>query len=123
MFTFSKTDCDGLLTEAVALLNEHLKHRNLTFSKAGGQIDDGSFTMRVKVSPSDPQAVEEAERKAFIRCAYYVGLTPEDYGRRFHQNGVEFRLVRIHPDRPRYPLVAARVSDNRLFKFACLPSV
>lgn len=59
----------------------------------------------------------DAGKEQFERSCYRYGLKPEHYGAEFTSNGKTFRLTGLNPRRPKYPISAVRVGDDKPFKF------
>jgi len=51
------------------------------------------------------------------RTATLFGLPKDAFGKTFKSGGTEYRITAISTRRPRYPVSAVRVSDDKAFKF------
>jgi len=49
-------------------------------------------------------------------CPNY-GLSPSDKGKVFYMSGTPYELTGIKPANRKYPIIAKRVTDGRIFKF------
>ena len=88
----------------------------------GGDLSDidlrHSFEISFRVGiPQASGEIYSSEKALFEVLAPHFGLDPADHGRTFRSKDELFRIVAINPNRPKYPISAARVSDGRGFKF------
>ena len=106
----------GYLQEAI----DGLGVGDTTFTVGSASFDslEGHGTFKVGfASKTSSGVVETPERLAFIKYASSYGLTPENIDDTFVSNGAVYKITGIKTRRPKYPISAVRVSDNRNFKF------
>jgi len=112
--------CDRLRRDLLqACLNVAESH-GLTVE--GGDLSDidlrHGFDVSFRVGiPMDDGAIYDSEKMLFEALAPQFGLTASDYGRTFTSRDTLFRVVAIHPTRPKYPISVVRVADGQGFKF------
>lgn len=74
------------------------------------------FGVRVGIALSDGE-IFNPDKAMFETLAEHYGLDPDDFGREFSTGTETFRITGIEPRRPKYPVSAERLSDQRPFKF------
>ena len=85
----------------------------------GGSYSATACQIKLEVSElSDNGTAQTPERIAFIEQAKYYGLVPEDLDAEFTaQDGTTYKIIGLSPRNRKYPIVAARQSDGKLYKF------
>ena len=85
----------------------------------GGSFGATAYMAKIEVSEITADGVAMTpERTAFIKEATLFGLQPEDLDAEFKANGVTvYKIVGLAPRKRKYPIVAARQPDGKLYKF------
>lgn len=112
--------CDRLRLDMMKACLKVAETHGLTVE--GGDIRDTelrhSFAISFRVGiPQEDGAIYSPDKAMFELLAPHFGLEPSDYGRTFRSKGGLFRIIAIHPNRPKYPVSAERMSDGQRFKF------
>ena len=86
----------------------------------GGSYSATACQIKLEVSElSDNGTAQTPERIAFIEQAMYYGLVSEDLDAEFTaQNGTTYKIVGLSPRKRKYPIMAARQPDGKIYKFA-----
>ncbi len=85
----------------------------------GGSFSETAYMAKIEVAEVAADGVAMTpEHEAFIKEAMYYGLSPEDLDSEFKAKGVTYRIVGLSPRKRKYPIVAARQPDGKLYKFA-----
>lgn len=76
-----------------------------------------SFTMKCtgKIAGDETENWDQYEAKFF---AQYHGLPEDILNREFTSGNKSFRILRIEPRNPKYPIIAICKQDEKLYKFA-----
>ena len=85
----------------------------------GGSFAATACQIKLEVSEISEEGVAKTpERAAFVEQAMYYGLSPLDLDQEFKgQDGTVYRIIGLSPRKRKYPIVALRVSDGKLYKF------
>ena len=85
----------------------------------GGSYSATACQIKLEVSElSDNGTAQTPERIAFVEQAIYYGLVAEDLDAEFKaQDGTTYKIVGLSPRKRKYPIVAARQPDGKLYKF------
>lgn len=86
-------------------------------SAGGGQIGGAAGRVHVNVTVRDTASGVSGAKAAWDAYCGHYGLRPDDFEATFVSNGRLFKITGISPTRPKYPIDAIRVGDNRAFKF------
>ncbi len=112
--------CKAVEAEMIAACAQIARRHGLAAESLGVDSVDlrlgFAFGVRVSIPRADGSVVDP-DRMMFEALADMFGLAPEDYGREFTTGRERFRLVGLDPNRPKYPISAARIPDGRRFKF------
>lgn len=111
MDEFNKETIDAFDAEVVEALRPVMEGHGLTVEVEGGRFGPERYfsTLAFKV--------DDAERRLWNRLAPQLGLTSEDFGARFEENGQQFEIEGLTPGRSRYPIAAHEVTTGKAFKF------
>ena len=85
----------------------------------GGSFSATACQIKLEVSEISEEGVAKTpERAAFVQQAIYYGLSPLDLDQEFKaKDGTVYRIVGLSPRKRKYPIVAERMSDGKLYKF------
>ncbi len=84
----------------------------------GGSLSETAYMAKIEVAEvTDDGVAKTPERVAFIKEAMYYGLSPEDLDAEFTASGVTYKIIGLAPRKRKYPIVAARQPDGKLYKF------
>lgn len=102
-------DLGAAIEDALAdLAEEH----GLKIEMKGGRYDPQVGTYEPKITLS----IDGAEEREFGLVSSAFGLKPGDYGARFDYNGSTFRLTGLSTRRPKYPVIATKLADQKRYK-------
>ena len=106
-----------LRTDIDKALEPIVKKYGLSSIKAGNaSYSSNSFTIKVE-GVLDGNAKSEQDAKMSNYYAGMLGLPKDIVGKRFIQQGTEFEVVLIDPKKPKFPVIAKRSFDGKMFKF------
>ncbi len=103
-----------------AALQSIVEELGMQIRARGGSFGATACAIKLEVSElADDGVAKTPERAAFIQQAHLYGLSPEDLDATFTANdGTIYQIVGLSPRKRKYPIVAARASDGKLYKFA-----
>ena len=102
------------IEQALAIIAD--KH-GISIRPLGGPYDDTSATIHLQLLVRDSAGEPiTPERAAFARFAQEYGLRPTDLDREFVYNGYRWTVVGLNTGRPKYPILARKKIDGRLYK-------
>ncbi|MFW5871468.1 MAG: hypothetical protein ACOCUT_00020 [bacterium] len=78
---------------------------------------DGTATFKLEISPVVKGQVKTKEAIDFERYAKSEGLKSSDLGRTVFLYGEEYKLVGYKPRSYKYPFLAKRLKDGKLYKY------
>lgn len=115
---FTKIDRPAIRTigEAAAkALQAVAEQYGLTITEGGHRFSNGqtgqlNFSLALPSADGEAQTAQEI---AFRRNAVLWGLKPSDLGEVITYNGNEFRITGANPKKPKYAILAVRLSDNK----------
>lgn len=61
--------------------------------------------------------LQDIEKANWTLNCRLIGLTPEDFGKIFMLNGVEYKIIGLKTNNRRFPIIASRIPDGKCFKF------
>lgn len=107
-------------TRIDAALAPLAKELGISIKYNGGSFVSQNATLKLAVAVLDATgAAVTKEASDFKFYAARFGLKPDDLGREFSVgNDKRFKIAGLKPRRGSYPILAARVSDGRMFKFS-----
>jgi len=116
------TTCDRsthrVLSAAILLELKALGDKyGVDFSVDGGRFGDTTGMMRLEHKLQDMAGKQDPDKVLWDHYCGRYGLAPGDYGRTFISNRTLYRITGIAPNRPKFPIWAVRVIDNRQLKF------
>jgi len=109
---FNKKTANALMADILSALQPLATTRGLTIEGAGGSFDDGSLSVRIKVSAQ----TEDGTPVNFHNHATRIGLPGDCYGKTFTVAGHTYRVVGIRLRNRRYPVLATRSDDGKTYK-------
>ena len=88
----------------------------------GGELNDidlrNSFSIDFRVGiPLSDGRLYSPDKALFQALAPQFGLMSSDYQKTFSFRGNLYKIVGLNPNRPKYPILASRVTDGKSFKF------
>ncbi len=85
----------------------------------GGSYSATACAIKLEVSElSDDGVAKTPERAAFVQTAHLYGLSPNDLDAEFTANdGTVYKIVGLSPRKRKYPIVAERQPDGKMYKF------
>jgi len=99
-------------------LAEFCRQQGLAVSYKGGSIGQGNCTLRFEFSELDASGKAQTEDAENFRLfAPRFGLKPEDLGRKFAFRGQQYEVIGLRPSAEKYPVLAKRLTDGKVFKF------
>jgi len=110
--TFTRHSAREFGQQFEAHLKEFAQQHGVRIRYAGGKFDPMKFEMKVNVSVIDGRSAEDVLKEKFARDAALFGFQPEVYGTIFHYGSSAWRLVGFETNRPKYCVLAKRVSDG-----------
>jgi hypothetical protein len=85
----------------------------LTVKVKGGKYDPAAGTYVPKVE----YAAHDTAEREWKRYADMFGLEADDFGKRFYLRGELYRIVGLNFSAKKYPVLAMRTVDGKVFKF------
>jgi hypothetical protein len=80
--------------------------------------DGGTATVKVEMAVIGPDGtVARPEARVFQQLARLLGLQEDDLGKQFSHGGTKFRITGCAARSQKFPILAARVTDGKVFKF------
>ena len=106
----------GKIEAALQPLAEEL---GMQIRARGGSFGETAYMAKIEVSELATNGVAMTpEREAFVKQAMHYGLSPLDLDAEFEaKDGTTYRIVGLSPRKRKYPIVAARQPDGKLYKF------
>lgn len=85
----------------------------------GGNYGATACQIKLEVSElSDGGVAKTPARDAFVQQAHLYGLSPDDLDQVFEANdGTTYRIIGLKPRQRKYPIVAERQPDGKVYKF------
>ena len=82
----------------------------------------GNTDARFRIEAKDLAAVqaESTEEEKFKTFAKWQGLEPEDFGKPFSIHREQYEVCGLKPGRGKYPVLAKRIRDGKVFKFQAI---
>src|ERR1700727_2462224 len=118
------TNFDRMTLQGIALeINDALaplaEKYGIVITCGGGDYVETNATLSVKLSVRDASGgVITRERSEFERYAAAYGLSPDDFERDFTFNGHRFTITGLKPERPKYPILAIKHCDGKMYKLS-----
>jgi len=86
---------------------------SLQLGRGSFRTNEGHFRLNVLASGDGEKSVEAANWE--LHCTRY-GLEVSDLGKTIEAHGMRFKITGIMPSRPKYPILAEKLSDGRKYK-------
>lgn len=89
----------------------------ISITAPGGTYEDMTATLKLKLLIKDSSGEPILpERYDFLQYAQEYGLQPSDLDREFVYNGYRWTVVGLKTGRPKFPILARKKIDGRMFK-------
>lgn len=88
---------------------------SLQLGRGSFRETEGHFRLNVLASGEENGGKPVEEVNWGLHCTRY-GFEVSDFGKMIEAHGMRFRIVGIMPSRPKYPILAERLSDGRKYK-------
>lgn len=109
----TRTDLEAAVAVLAERLGCHIKVGSASFARDGSQC-----FFKVEFAAIGEGGVPETQEvTAFRRLAVAYGLEPDDFGRTFTSGGTAYAICGLKPKATRFPILAKRVGDDKIFKF------
>jgi hypothetical protein len=113
-----------LTRERVKVIQDQIKaavagvceQHQIKVARCSARYDDLHMAVRLELECLGEAGDSEADRQSFRLFASMVGLTSEDYGKVIDCARRKYRLVRIEPSRPVYPIVGEDVATGKRYR-------
>lgn len=83
-----------------------IKVENISFSPSEATIKLSAFA----------EGAEEAAKAEWDMYCHRFDMSPSDFGREFTSRGTRYKIVGLKTGRPKFPIMAERMSDNASYK-------
>ena len=94
------------------------KKFNVKVNIGGASYTDNDCTVKVGFADVlESGEVYSREKEDFKKYATSYGLSPEDLGQTFSTNGHEYRISGLSISKPKYPILARRITNGKGYKF------
>jgi hypothetical protein len=104
-------------------LQEIGEQYGITLTVGRGSYGGETGTLKIELATlGENGEAESPAAKEFKQCASMgtVGLEPTDLGRRFVSNGEEFEVSGLKMRNRKYPVLATKVSNGKVYKFSAM---
>lgn len=103
----TRTEAQQLHLEVDEAIQVIAKRHGLSCSSGRARFDSTQFSVQVEFKTA--MALQQ-ESEA-------LNLPLDVIGRIFELHGVSYKIIRLEPSRPKFPIVAERMTDGKKFKF------
>jgi len=110
---FNKANLREVREVINAALTDALSELGLTADIGNIKYGEADFNCKLTVSCGSDA---DAAQREWDKYAPMLGLTSEDFGKTFSQDGKLFTVVGIKPKSPKFPIIAMDASGTR-YKF------
>ncbi len=115
---FNKPTIRQIRPKLAAALKDLADNHGINIDVGNASFDKSSCTFKLVLSTRDESGLAQTpEVMEFKRSAELVGLKSDDLGRRFRSNGRIFEITGMSLNARRYPIMAKRVTDGKVYKF------
>jgi hypothetical protein len=101
-----------VMAETRKALQAVAEAHGLEIGKVGASFGVGEIKLRVAMA----EPGESAEARAVREIGHLYGLDASDLGRKFSWGQNDFEFVGLRPSAPKWPILAKKVEDGRLYK-------
>lgn len=109
---FTKQKANALMADILSELQTLAHQRGLTIEGAGGSFDDGSVSVRLKVSAQ----TEDGTPVNFANHAEAIGLPHDCYRKTITVSGHRFTITGIRLRNRKFPVLATRTDNGKTYK-------
>jgi hypothetical protein len=116
------TDTVKIIQANVLLALEEIEQNyGISFSSKGARFSPSSCVFKIEASIVDDSGVaKNIEREDFSIYASMYGLNPQDLDKVFAINGDPYQIAGISPRKPKYPVIAVKLSNGKKYKFSAM---
>lgn len=102
------------MQEIATKLGLSVKYKSGRYDGAEGKNATVSFVFS---TIGEDGEVHDIDAETFKKDADLFGFKPEDLGASFSMQGDTFKITGLKPSRRKFPILAKRVSDGKVYKF------
>lgn len=100
-----------------AALAELATETGLHITVGNASFTPSNATFKLEIATTDATGeVQTKETTAFKSLARSYGLEPDDLGKHIRHNGTEYEIQGLAPKSWRFPILARRIRDGKVFK-------